>query len=217
MITPPEIIEVPPDQLPTVVTCLQMVQRPHDFPGCDHPNFDLISHPKPDLNWYLRLYRYVGANWLWSWRLALPQEELARIVHDPLVSVFSLRYRELDEGLLELDFRTDGECELKLLGVSPMLMGKGAGRWLICQALRIAWKRSIDRMWLHTCSMDHPAALDFYISSGFKPYRRYVEIAADPRPIGLLAIDAGTHIPMLVPIDDNSKSLRQLASDSGPQ
>jgi GNAT superfamily N-acetyltransferase len=206
MVASPKIIQVPPDKLPTVVTCLQMLERPIKFDTYDHADFHLIPHPKPDLNWYLSLYRHVGASWLWSWRLALPRDELSRIVHDPRVDVFSLRYQDSDEGLLELDFRNDKECELKLLGVSASLIGAGAGRWLMRHALHVAWNKSIDRMWLHTCSMDHPAALNFYIQSGFTPYRRYVEIADDPRPIGLLPIGSGKHVPLLVSHGDAAAS-----------
>ena len=197
MVTAPEIIEVPPDKLPTVVTCLQMLQRPDNSDLIEHPNFHLVSHPTPNLDWYLELYRRVGANWLWSWRLALPQKELSHIVHDPRVEVFSLVCRDSEEGLLELDFRTDRECELKLLGVSPSLIGKGAGDWLMRHALHMAWSKAIDRMWVHTCSMDHPDALNFYIRYGFSPYSRYIEIAADPRLIGLLPIGSGPHVPLL--------------------
>ena len=197
MVTAPEIIEVSPDKLPTVVTCLQMLQRPINCDPIERPEFQLVSHPTPNLDWYLELYRHVGASWLWSWRLALPREELAHIVHDARVEVFSLVYRGSEEGLLELDFRTDHECELKLLGVGPTLIGKGAGHWLMRHALRKAWSNAIDRMWLHTCSMDHPAALEFYIRSGFSPYRRYIEIAADPRPMGLLPLGSGPHVPLL--------------------
>jgi GNAT superfamily N-acetyltransferase len=198
MAAPPEIVEVPLEKLPTVVTCLQMLKRPITFDDYDYADFSLIPHAKPDLNWYLALYRHVGASWLWSWRLALSRDDLSRIVHDPRVDIFSLRYRGSDEGLHELDFRDDKECELKLLGVSTALIGTGGARWLMSHALRIAWSKSINRMWLHTCSMDHPAALNFYIQSGFAPYRRYVEIADDPRTIGLLPAVSGAHVPMLV-------------------
>jgi GNAT superfamily N-acetyltransferase len=197
MLPQPSTIEVPNDQLPAVVTCLQMLEPPHKFGPSEHALFSLSHHPTPDLDWYLELYTHVGADWLWSWRLSLPQNELARIVNDGLVDVFSLRYQHKDEGLLELDFRKERECELKLLGISSTLFGKGAGLWLLRQALRIGWSRAIDRMWLHTCSMDHPAALNFYMKSGFVPYRRYVEIAPDPRSYNLLSPEAGRHVPIL--------------------
>lgn len=197
MLPEPNTIEVPNDQLPTIVTCLHMLEPPTEFEASEHALFSLTHHPTPDLDWYSEVYRLVGADWLWSWRLSLPRDELARIVNDPLVDVFSLRQKGKDEGLLELDFRKERECELKLLGVSPTLLGKGAGRWLLRQALRIGWSRAIDRMWLHTCSMDHPAALNIYMKSGFVPYRRYVEIAPDPRLYNLLTHEAGRHVPML--------------------
>ena len=52
-------------------------------------------------------------------------------------------------------------------------------------------------MWLHTCSLDHPDALDFYNRSGFKPFRRQVEVYDDPRLTGLLPRDAAARMPII--------------------
>ena len=66
-------------------------------------------------------------------------------------------------------------------GVTANLIGNGAGSWLMCRALEIAWSRPIRRVWVQTCSFDHPAALAFYQRSGFRAFRRQIEIASDPR------------------------------------
>ena len=98
---------------------------------------------------------------------------------------------------MELDFGAEGECELSYFGVTPPLVGHGAGRWMMNRALQLAWSRSIRRLWVHTCSLDHPGALDFYIRSGFAPFRRQVEVADDPRVMGLLPKTAAPHVPIL--------------------
>ena len=86
-------------------------------------------------------------------------------------------------GLLELDFRQDGACELTFFGVVPEAIGIGAGRFLMNRAIERAWGRAprIGRFWVHTCTNDHPDALAFYIRSGFVPYARGVECYPDPR------------------------------------
>ena len=108
-----------------------------------------------------------------------------------------MRVAGRDEGLLELDFRMGGACELKLFGVTGALIGTGAGRWLMNHAIEIAWSRSPRRVWVHTCTLDHPGALAFYIRSGFRPFRRHVEIEDDPRIKGVLARTAARHVPLI--------------------
>jgi hypothetical protein len=52
-------------------------------------------------------------------------------------------------------------------------------------------------VWVHTCTLDHPAALGFYIKSGFTPFHRAIETFADPRLDGTLPVDAAPHVPSL--------------------
>ena len=50
---------------------------------------------------------------------------------------------------------------------------------------------------VHTCSLDHPAALNAYRRVGFVPYKRVVERFADPRLLGILPLDAAPQVPLL--------------------
>ena len=98
----------------------------------------------------------------------MPDAELAAIIHSPLVEVYALVQDGRDEGLLELDFREAGQCELAFFGVTAKLIGSGAGRWLMNRALELAWSRPVARVWVHTCTFDHPSALAFYQRAGFR-------------------------------------------------
>jgi GNAT superfamily N-acetyltransferase len=102
-----------------------------------------------------------------------------------------------DEGLLELDIREPETCEVGMFGVTAKLAGSGAGHWLMHHALELAWSRPIKRVWLHTCSFDHPAALPFYQRAGFRPFRRQIEIADDPRLDGTAPRDVAKHVPVI--------------------
>jgi hypothetical protein len=55
----------------------------------------------------------------------------------------------------------------------------------------------VTRVWLHTCSFDHPAALAFYQRAGFRPFRRQIEIADDPRLDGTVPRSAAAHVPII--------------------
>jgi GNAT superfamily N-acetyltransferase len=151
----------------------------------------------PPLDWFRDLYRRVGEQWLWISRIRMPDAELAAIIQSPPVEIYALAHEGRDEGLLEFDFREPGQCEFVSFGVTERLVGIGAGRWLMNRALELAWSRPVDRVWLHTCSFDHPAALAFYQRSGFRPFRRQVEVVNDPRLDGTMSRDLAWHVPVI--------------------
>jgi GNAT superfamily N-acetyltransferase len=177
-----------------------MFQRPPPRPERDDVAFALQRVPHPDLAWFRKLFRSVGENWIWFSRLTMPDAELAAIVHDPLVEVYVLKSGADEAGLLELDFRTPHECELSFFGLMPPLVGTGAGRWLMNRAIELTWSRPIRRLWVHTCTFDHPAALAFYVRSGFRPFRLQIELADDPRLTGVLPRNSAPHVPLIEPI-----------------
>ena len=194
-----EFTLVPPGQVAAVVTHLEMhakpaLRREHIKPG----EYALRRMNKPVLSEYREIYRRVGENWLWFSRLAMDDDTLKAIVHDPGVEVHILRHRGRDEGILEIDFRKFPDVEISFLGVVETLLGKGAGRYLMNRALELAWSRTPKRVTIHTCTLDHPRALEFYLKTGFTPYSRSVEIADDPRLHGILPRKAAPQAPIIV-------------------
>lgn len=188
---------VPDGQIATIVTYLEMRERPRPAPIPPAP-LRLVRWKEPAADAYRALFRRVGEPWLWFSRLAMGDEELIAIIHNPAVEVYAVTDpRGVEVGLLELDFRSLPDCELSFLGLVPNLTGQGLGRWLMAQAQSLAWRKDVSRFWVHSCTLDSPAALGFYIRSGFKPYKREVEMFADPRLAGLLAAGAAPHVPML--------------------
>lgn len=187
--------ELPPGKIASVVTYLEM--RTPQFASVAPSEFDIRRVTQPDLDWYRKLYRRMGEPWLWFSRLRMSDEELRAILHDPAVDVFALSCGGAEEGLLELDRRQFPEIELSFFGVAPALIGKGAGRALLQYCLPLAWEHRPDRIWLHTCTSDHPRALEFYRKAGFVPYKRAIEVADDPRLTGDMPPRAAPHIPVL--------------------
>jgi GNAT superfamily N-acetyltransferase len=190
---------VAPGELAAIVTSLEMRSRP---PARALPTSPLRlarwKTPSPD--GYRTLFRRVGAPWLWFSRLLPGDEALMAVIGDEKVDIFAVvDPRGVEVGLLELDFRQAGQCELSYFGLVPELSGKGHGRWLMAHALMLAWRKEVERVWVHTCTLDHPSALGFYRAQGFVPFARAVEVFADPRLIGLLPRDAAPQIPLLDP------------------
>ncbi len=196
MILPDGFSDVPAGKVAAVVTHLEMTE-PVDLPRDPSGAWRLRRAEAPDLDWFRDLYRRIGDEWLWLSRLRIPDVELAAIFGSPLVEVYALVHNGRDEGLLELDFRIPGQCELVFFGVTANLIGSGASRWLMNRALELAWSRPVVRVWLHTCTFDHPAALPFYQRSGFRPFRRQIEIADDPRLDGTVPRDVAKHVPII--------------------
>jgi GNAT superfamily N-acetyltransferase len=99
--------------------------------------------------------------------------------------------------MLELDFREPAQCELAFVGLTPDLSGLGHGRWLLAEAVSRSWREDIERVHVHTCSLDHPAALSAYRRAGFVPYKRAIERFPDPRLLGILPKDCAPQVPLL--------------------
>ena len=187
---------VAPGELATVVTYLEMrVQPEHGVPAS---MLSLRRIENPELTVYRELFRLVGAPWLWFSRLILNGEKLAAIIRHPDVELFAVEDEHgRDCGMLELDFRHEVQCELAFLGLIPELSGKGHGRWLLAEAVSRAWREGVKRVHVHTCTLDHPAALGAYRRAGFTPYKRAVERFPDPRLLGILPKDCAPQIPLI--------------------
>ena len=182
--------------LVAIVTFLEMRERPID-PVPSSP-LTLRRVEKPDPQAYRALFRRVGARWLWFSRLLMDDAKLTAIIGHAGVELLTAVDDSGNEvGMLELDFREAGECELAFVGLVPELAGQGHGRWLLAEALRLAWRDGVRRVHVHTCTLDHPAALSAYRRAGFVPLKRAIERFPDPRLLGILPSDCAPQVPLL--------------------
>ena len=124
----------------------------------------------PAVDFYRRLYREVGSAFHWVDRLVMPEKELQAIIHDDRVDVFVLTAADEPVGYSELDRREPGEIELAYFGLFPMAIGQGLGKYFLDYTLRAAWLHQPQRVWVHTCDLDHHAALPNYLKAGFEIY-----------------------------------------------
>ena len=183
-------------ELAAVVTYLEIRERPFMTVPDSPLTLKRIEVPQPEH--YKELFRHIGAPWLWFSRLIMDDAHLASIIQHPKVELYAV----VDEGgrevgMVELDFREPHECELAFIGLVPQLSGIGHGRWLLSEALQRGWRDDVRRVHVHTCSLDHPAALSAYRRAGFVPFKRAVERFPDPRLHGVLPRDCAPQIPLL--------------------
>lgn len=192
-----DITTVPPGHIAEIVTYLDMRERPTPAPLPPSP-LRLNRWQPVDLAKYRILFERVGAPWLWYSRLTMDDEALDAIVNDAGIAFYAVEDRQgIEIGMLELDFRVEGQCEIQFIGLVPELAGKGHGRWLMMQTLALAWRKHVERVHLHTCTLDHPGALGFYRKMGFTPRGRAFETSPDPRLQGILPRDCAPRVPII--------------------
>ncbi|MEZ5656675.1 MAG: GNAT family N-acetyltransferase [Sphingobium sp.] len=191
------LIPVNARDVATVVTYLELRRRPKPSPVQATP-LRMEKWSQPELEKYRVLFKRIGEPWLWFSRLAMGNHELTSIIHDPLVDIYAvLDPKGIEVGILELDFRDEGRCEIAFLGLVPQLAGQGFGRWLMAQAMTYGWRKGVTHMTVNTCSLDDPRALATYAQNGFAAVGRTIQTFPDPRLTGLLAPDAAPHVPIL--------------------
>jgi len=192
-------MRVNPSDIASVVTSLEMRTRPRPAPMAMSP-LRLVRWPQPDPDRYRALFRRVGTRWLWYSRLAMDDARLAELIRQPTRAIYAVTDpRGIEVGLLELDNQQPADCVIQYLALVPELVGQGHGRWLIGNALALAWRPGVERVMLNTCSLDHPHALSVYLAAGFVAVTRTIETFPDPRLIGLLPMEAAPQIPILGP------------------
>ena len=188
------LIDVPAGQLAAVVTYLEM----RADPGLTVPPSPLKLHRiHPSPSDYRALFRAVGSSWLWFSRLIMRDSALRAIIDHPAVELFEVRDGDSAVGMLELDRRIAGECELSFVALIPALAGQGHGRWLLAEAVALGWNADTQRIHVHTCSLDHPAALSAYRRAGFVAVARKLETFIDPRLADILPRDSAPQIPLV--------------------
>jgi len=190
-----QMITLKPGQIADVITHLEMKERP-ELPETSS-NLMIAGWAKPDADAYLKLFRDIGEDWLWLSRLLLNREELLDIIHHDDVHICSVTQDGKMVGVIELDFRVAGESEIAFFGLIKEMNGQGHGQWLMNQTLNMAWRADVKRVWLHTCTLDSPFALNFYQKRGFKAFKREVSINIDPRIAGHLPESAAPQIPLI--------------------
>jgi len=117
------------------------------------------------------LYAEVGRGFSWLERVGWTDERIRARLSDPAVSLFLLTTGGAPAGYFELEKHRDGSVEVVYFGLLPEFHGRGLGKYMLTEAVRAAWALSASRVWLHTCTLDHPAALANYLGRGFRSYR----------------------------------------------
>lgn len=118
------------------------------------------------------LYEEVGRAYHWTDRLSWSDEMVQRHLATPGVSIWLLSWENQPAGYFELRAHEDDSVEIAYFGLLPSFIGRGWGKYLLTCAVQSAWQLGPRRVWLHTCTLDHPAALPNYLKRGFRRVRQ---------------------------------------------
>jgi ribosomal protein S18 acetylase RimI-like enzyme len=127
-----------------------------------------IDPPDPELS--ARMYDAVGGPWQWTDRLGWDVARWRMHLRRAKVETWLGRLDGEPAGYAEL-WREGDEVEIASFGLLPGFPGRGLGGALLAAVTGDAWERGARRVWLHTCSLDSPAALPSYERRGFRRYR----------------------------------------------
>jgi GNAT superfamily N-acetyltransferase len=120
------------------------------------------------------LYAEVGRAYRWTDRLSWSDARVRAYLDGGAVTLHVLYLGGAPAGYFELRRWEDRSIEVAYFGLMGDYIGQGLGGWLLTQATRAAWAERPERVWLHTCTLDHPHALPNYLRRGFQVVRKEV-------------------------------------------
>jgi len=188
--------DLAPGKIAAIVTYVEMLEPPQVV-AAPSSGVSLRRVENPDLSWYRDIYQKAGAQWLWFSRLEMTGEQVIQVLNRPTTELYIAERGGSEIGMTELDRSQPPEVEITSFGLFREAFGQGLGRIFMAQLLEKAWQKGTSRVWLHTCTLDSPAALTFYLKCGFRPYKRAIEVAEDPRLRGILPPDVAPQIPII--------------------
>jgi GNAT superfamily N-acetyltransferase len=153
---------------------LEMLSPPNRTLPPPREGLTVVHARKPTVAYYRFLYDAVGGPYHWKSRKKLSDADLAELIHGPRMENHVLMVDGVPAGFAELDRRIEGEVELGQFGLVPEFTGQGLGKYFLNWTMLKAWSYGPKRVWLHTCTQDHPAALPNYLKAGFVIYKEKV-------------------------------------------
>lgn len=149
------------------------MMSPEDFrpSQASPPGFEVRQAriPSPPLNRFF--YTAVGGDWFWIDRLSWSYAQWLAWLDRPELETWIGSLDGTPAGYFELERQHSGNVELAYFGLLPQFIGRGLGGALLTAAVRRAWEMGASRVWVHTCSLDGPAALPAYQARGFRIFR----------------------------------------------
>ena len=133
----------------------------------------LIKKIKPDFQLNKYFYKQVGKKHRWIDRLSWPDEKWINYISNKNLETYIICESAELVGFFELLHNPElQETEISYFGLLEEYIGKGIGGYALSEAIRKSFEKNIKRVWLHTCTLDHPNALKNYIARGMTVFKK---------------------------------------------
>ena len=117
-------------------------------------------------------YKNIGENHMWVDRLIWTENQWIDYVSNKDVKTYIFKYKNDLVGYFELIFHVEkNEIEIAYFGILKEYQNKKLGSYLLSEAIKKSFLKNVDRVWVHTCSLDHKNALNNYIARGMKVFK----------------------------------------------
>ena len=138
---------------------------------CDDPRIRVTQMHECTPSFFRHLYVEVGRNYHWIDRLPWTDDDIVAHLSQVEISLWLMTDDGATAGYFELRRCEDGSVQIGYFGLLPRFLGRGLGKHLLTCATEQAWADGANRVWLHTCTLDDPAAMPNYLKRGFRPFK----------------------------------------------
>ena len=136
----------------------------------DDYSLNLLNSINFQLNKFF--YKNIGNKHKWKDRLIWTEEQWINYVSSKNVKTYVLKCKDDLVGFFELIYHEEKiEVEIAYLGILEDYQNKQLGSYILSEAIKKSFKNKIDRVWVHTCTLDHRNALKNYITRGMKIFK----------------------------------------------
>jgi ribosomal protein S18 acetylase RimI-like enzyme len=140
--------------------------------NCKEKNLEVILEKKPTIEFCKFLYKEVGRDFFWRDRLKWKDEDWLNYISNVFFNLYILKQNNKLAGYYELlcDPKIPS-MEIPYFGIFKEFYGKGIGGYLLTDAILTSFNKKINKVWVHTCTLDHPNALKNYLARGMKVFK----------------------------------------------
>jgi len=140
--------------------------------SCKEKNLEVYLEKKPTTELCKFFYKEVGKEFFWKDRLRWSDQEWLSYINNEFFKLYILKYNNKLAGYYELlyDLKTFS-MEIPYFGIFKEFYGKGIGGYLLTDAILNSFNHKVDKVWVHTCTLDHPNALKNYLARGMKIFK----------------------------------------------
>ena len=140
--------------------------------SCKEKNLEVYLEKKPTPDLCKFFYKEVGRDFFWKDRLRWSNQDWLNYINNDFFKLYILKYNNKLAGYYELLYDPKTlSMEIPYFGIFKEFYGKGIGGYLLTDAILNSFNHKVNKVWVHTCTLDHPNALKNYLSRGMKIFK----------------------------------------------